>query len=60
MNITPTQSRLAWVCTMLALFTVSSRAIAQCDIATPFSQPVQINMFLDPVNGTARLERPTV
>ncbi|MEO6760231.1 MAG: hypothetical protein ABIO24_12310, partial [Saprospiraceae bacterium] len=60
MNITPTQRRLAWVCTVLALFSVSSRAIAQCDIATPFSQPVQINFYLDPVTGTALLERQTV
>ncbi|MCY7330815.1 MAG: hypothetical protein LH618_19840, partial [Saprospiraceae bacterium] len=60
MNISPTHRRLAWVCTVLALFVVSSRAVAQCDIATPFSQPVQITMYLDPVNGTALLERQTV
>ncbi|MEO6037474.1 MAG: hypothetical protein ABIQ93_03605, partial [Saprospiraceae bacterium] len=60
MNITPTQRRLAWVCTVLALLTGSSRAIAQCDIATPFSQPVQITMYLDPIGGTALLERQTV
>lgn len=60
MNITPTQRRLAWVCTVLALLTGSSRAIAQCDITTPFSQPVQITMYLDPINGTTLLERQTV
>ncbi len=61
MNISPTHRRLAWVCTVLALFVVSSRAVAQCDIAVPsFPQPVQITMYLDPVNGTALLERQTV
>ncbi len=56
MNISPTQRRLAWVCTVLALFVVSSRAVAQCDIATQFNQPVQLIIYLDPVNGTAQIQ----
>ena len=60
MNISPTQRRLAWVCTVLALFVVSSRAVAQCDIATQFAEPVQLILSLDPINGMAQLQAGSV
>ncbi|MEI6410522.1 MAG: HYR domain-containing protein, partial [Bacteroidota bacterium] len=59
MNNTPTLRWLISICTMLAFSALTNQAVAQCTISSP-PEPIQLQLILNPLTGTADLLRTTV